>query len=111
MTDVIEKIAIEFHKIDNEEIGDDLPWDLVANHFKERFRQMARLAKSMLDAEETLPCDFVVGHVRFGKGVKLETVRQAAERWFKMAGMDFNPDPVKLEEIRRLFGGHLGTDQ
>ncbi len=31
--------------------------------------------------EHVLPCDFIVGSVTFRKGVKLETVRQAAERW------------------------------
>lgn len=56
-----------------------------------------------IDDEHVLPCDFIVGAVRFGKGVKLETVRAAAERWFKMAGLDFEPDPIKLEELRRLF--------
>lgn len=56
-----------------------------------------------IDDEHVLPCDFAVGNVRFGKGVKLEIVREAAERWFKMAYADWQPDPVKLEELRKLL--------
>lgn len=57
-----------------------------------------------IDDEHVLPCDFIVGSVRFGKGVKLETVRAAAERWYKIAKMDWEPDPAKVEELRRLLG-------
>ena len=54
--------------------------------------------------EHVLPCDFVVGHMRFGKGVKLETVRRAAERWFKIAsGAYFKPDPVKVAELDKML--------
>jgi len=35
--------------------------------------------------EHCLPCDFIVGPVRFLKGVKLETVRLAAARWYATA--------------------------
>lgn len=34
-----------------------------------------------IDPAHKLPCDFHAGHIRFGKGVQLETVRAAAERW------------------------------
>ena len=57
-----------------------------------------------IDDEHVLPCDFVVGHMRFGKGVKLETVRKAAERWLKVAtDAYFKPDPKKVAEIDRML--------
>lgn len=60
--------------------------------------------------KHVLPCDFVVGPIRFGKGVSLETVRQAAERWFNAADTEWKPDPAKLEDLRRkmsLTNGEL----
>lgn len=57
-----------------------------------------------IDEQHVLPCDFVVGHMRFGKGVKLETVRKAAERWLKIAtDAYFKPDPKKIVEIDRML--------
>jgi hypothetical protein len=57
-----------------------------------------------IDDEFVLPCDFVVGHMHFRKGVKLETVRQFAERSYKIAVTKyFNPDPLftkKIDELR-----------
>lgn len=38
-----------------------------------------------IDAEHKLPCDFEVGRIRYRKGVKLETVRAAAQRWYNYA--------------------------
>ena len=35
-----------------------------------------------IDPKYRLPCDFVIGGVTFRKGVRLETVRSAAERWY-----------------------------
>lgn len=47
---------------------------------------------SKIDAEHKLPCDFIVGYVRFRNGVKLETIRAAAERWFSVASLaSYNP--------------------
>lgn len=43
-----------------------------------------------IDPEHVLPCDFIVGHVRFAKGVTLETVRQAAERWHRAAAENYS---------------------
>lgn len=59
-----------------------------------------------IDDRHKLPCDFIVGHVRFRKGVKLETVRQAAERWHKMV-CEMNASKVDqraLDDLVRLIG-------
>ena len=61
---------------------------------------MARADKRKIDKEHKLPCDFIVGHIRFKKGVSLETVRMAAERWFK-AARDAS-HPVDGEKIKAL---------
>lgn len=56
-----------------------------------------------IDDEHVLPCEFIVGHIRFGKGVKLETVRRAAERWLKIAVKNyFQPDPEQVKLIDKL---------
>ena len=57
-----------------------------------------------IDDQHVLPCDFVVGHIRFGKGVKLETVRAAAARWLDKAqwqpdDMDRVRDALKPTEV------------
>lgn len=52
-----------------------------------------------IDDQHVLPCDFVCGHMRFGKGVKLETVRAAAERWLKAAMEAQKLDPDSIERI------------
>jgi len=58
----------------------------------------------MIDDEHVLPCDFVVGHMRFRKGVKLETVRRAAERWLKIAtDAYFTPDPEKIKKLDEIM--------
>jgi len=49
--------------------------------------------------EHKLPCDFIVGGVRFGKGVKLETVRQAAERWWRQASSFQQVSPYDLKKM------------
>jgi hypothetical protein len=49
--------------------------------------------------EYTLPCDFIVGHIRFRKGVKLETVRQAAERWHRVATAAWGKPKYDLDEL------------
>lgn len=38
-----------------------------------------------IEPEHKIPCDFVVGQIRYRRGVKFETVREAAERWYKIA--------------------------
>lgn len=38
-----------------------------------------------IDPKYKLPIDFQIAHITFKKGVELETVRQAVERWFKKA--------------------------
>lgn len=53
-----------------------------------------------IDDEYVLPCDFIVGHIRFGKGVKLETVRKAAERWHA-AAVAMYPFPVNAAELKQ----------
>jgi hypothetical protein len=56
-----------------------------------------------IDDEHVLPCDFIVGHIRYRKGVKLETVRKAAERWLKIAVKNyFQPDPEQVKQIDKL---------
>lgn len=45
------------------------------------------------------------------KGVKLETVRRAAERWFKIAtDAYFTPDPEKVKQLdammKEILAGH-----
>ncbi len=52
---------------------------------RSRERDQPKRISRIIPPEHTLPCDFVVGATRFRKGVRLETVRQAAERWFKQA--------------------------
>lgn len=42
-----------------------------------------------IDERHVLPCDFMIGSVRFRKGVALETVRIAAQRWFDEAKASF----------------------
>jgi hypothetical protein len=55
--------------------------------------------KKAIDKEHVLPCDFIVGHIRYGKGVKLETVRQAAERWYKAAVAASEVDSAALVKM------------
>lgn len=56
-----------------------------------------------INDEHVLPCDFIVGHMRFRKGVKLETVRGAAERWLKIATANyFQPDPEMVKKLDLL---------
>lgn len=51
--------------------------------------------------EHVLPHDFCCYHMRFRKGVKLEVVRQAAERWLKEAIRAHAPrSPSDLERMR-----------
>jgi hypothetical protein len=38
-----------------------------------------------IDEKFKLPCDVKIGHITFRAGVTLETLRLAAERWFKIA--------------------------
>ena len=40
-----------------------------------------------IDECHKLPCDFAVGRTLFRKGVTLETVRLAAERWWRQAAI------------------------
>jgi hypothetical protein len=56
------------------------------------------MAENEIPAEHKLPCDFIVGHIRFRKGVKLETVRRAADRWHKAACDAVPVNPVTLDE-------------
>ncbi len=69
---------------------------------------MARSDKRKIDKAHRLPCDFVVGHIRFGKGVALETVRTAAERWLKAAQVASAPvDGEKLKAlVEQLQNSH-----
>jgi hypothetical protein len=53
----------------------------------------------VIPPEHKLPCDFVVGHIRYRKGVKLETVRQAAERWLRQAASFGQPSPYDLKKM------------
>lgn len=54
--------------------------------------------------EHVLPCDFIVGRVRFRKGIKLETVRRASERWFKIArDAYFRPDPEVVKQLDAMM--------
>ena len=50
--------------------------------------------------EHVLPCDFCVYHMRFRKGVKLEVVRQAAERWLKEAMRANQPLSSEIDRVR-----------
>jgi hypothetical protein len=52
-----------------------------------------------IDDQYVLPCDFVVGHIRYGKGVKLETVRAAAARWLEKAEWQ----PEDMDRIREAL--------
>lgn len=58
-----------------------------------------------IDPSHRLPCDFIVGPLRFRKGVKLETVRAAAERWYVLAASTFPFDLKKVGEINKLIDG------
>jgi len=62
---------------------------------------MARADKKKIDSQHMLPCDFVCMHMRFRKGVKLETVRAAAERWLKAVIENQTVDLAKAEALRR----------
>lgn len=65
-----------------------------------------------IDDKYVLPCDFIVGHIRFGKGVKLETVRKAAVRWHTIAAAAY-PLPVdadKLKQMQALLIGDKTND-
>lgn len=53
--------------------------------------------------EHVLPCDFCCFHMRFRKGVKLETVRKAAERWLKAAMMGQPIKPDSIEDVRKML--------
>lgn len=55
--------------------------------------------KKRIDPSHKLPCDFIVGPIRYGKGIKLETIRQAAERWYNALVEYEKPDSVKLAEL------------
>lgn len=65
--------------------------------------------------EHCLPCDFIIGPVRFLKGVKLETVRLAAERWYSTAARiqpqegPFMYGPAALARPARVYDAALGT--
>lgn len=53
--------------------------------------------------EHKLPFDFSVGGVCFRKGVALETVRLAAQRWYEAA---HRPLPAKAKrKLRELISG------
>lgn len=70
---------------------------------------MAQLKKTILD-EFVLPCDFIVGNIRFGKGVKLETVRAAAERWLVRASELWPPvTKEQSEAIEKLVAPEFET--
>lgn len=57
-----------------------------------------------IDARHLLPCDFIVGHIRYRKGVKLETVRAAAERWLKTAvAASASSNLPALLELRKII--------
>lgn len=74
------------------------------DYFIEAIRERNTNGASMkIDDEHVLPCDFVVGHIRFGKGVKLETVRGAAERWLNMAANSFQPDQAKMKALDQML--------
>jgi hypothetical protein len=53
--------------------------------------------------EHVLPCDFCCYHMRFRKGVKLETVRKAAERWLKSAMLQQPLDPDSIDNVRKML--------
>lgn len=63
---------------------------------------MGKRPKRTISAEHTLPCDFVVGATRFRKGVRLETVRKAAERWFKQAAAASPFSKIDGDLVREL---------
>ena len=61
--------------------------------------------------EHVLPCDFIVGNMRFRKGVKLETVRKAAERWRRVAIDNyFRTNPEASELIDMLLQARAQTN-
>lgn len=62
--------------------------------------------KKKIDPEHRLPCDFIVGPLRFHKGVKLETVRAAAERWFNQAAKAAAIPSYKIEWLISQIGEH-----
>lgn len=53
--------------------------------------------------EFKLPCDFKIGRITFRKGVALETVREAAERWWAAAA-SAHPINRHLTEQQRTDG-------
>lgn len=55
--------------------------------------------KKTIPPEHKLPVDFIVGHIRYRAGVKLETVRAAAERWYNYARAASHVDGDKLREL------------
>lgn len=63
----------------------------------------------MIDNIHKLPCDFIITRpdgsiaMRFGQGVALETVRQAAERWFNYAGGGLPPKSKDPTDVRYLI--------
>lgn len=63
---------------------------------------MSKRRARIIPPEHTLPCDFIVGHMCFHKGVKLETVRKAAERWFKEATAASPFARIDGDKIREL---------
>ena len=65
----------------------------------------AKILKAAIPPEYVLPCDFIVGAVVFRKGVKLETVRQAAARWHSKASEVWALTPAQQTEIRKLVNG------
>lgn len=59
--------------------------------------------------EHVLPCDFIVGSMIFRKGVKLETLRVAAERWLRAGAEAVKPgDTTELEKlVAQINDGNL----
>ena len=48
-----------------------------------------------IDPSIKLPCDVEIGHVIFRKGVELETLRLAAERYFMIARKAVSAEKLK----------------
>lgn len=47
--------------------------------------------------EYRLPCDFSVGAIRYRKGVQIETVREAAQRWYN-AACTISTEPMRPDD-------------
>lgn len=63
---------------------------------------MNRRGRKIIPQEHTLPCDFIVGPTCFRKGCKLETVRKAAERWFREAAAASPFSKIDGDLVREL---------